>query len=1200
MLTGWNLVTKVMLVDFDNIRPCIVEGRGANNGQIGIAAIDLNRPEIEVSQFLETCSYSCTLMKMLVWMPLDILLPHSALDQSSNMNRLVKLLQQSEFGLEYLKALCHPYYLPSIYAFQEKYYGLSAVSALFNYLESAKRVYYAPKSLKVEFGSSSQSTLLDATSALRLGLVGRLSRSRDNNTLFKAINYTCTLSGARRLRASLLEPPKDLTTIISRQDSVEELIAKPRTLLEIQNVLTKFPAIDSLLSMCIHLSDFPAPLTDLLTATSTSESAVIFASSASLRARRTTASPDLVNDENLLTPGSDVEMSHDGSGPGTSRQARTAISRLNSTTAATNRLSSMQHGSDTTVNGKGSSHTATSTSISAVTIEKNAELRITKLIAIKHMLDLIKPLYDALKGTSTTLLKTYREILSDRGYGELLKKMMTVLQPDACFCKGALQMRVQKCFAIKPGVNVLLDLTRRAYAEQVDDISRYVKELASKYSLPLRIGYNKIRGFFIQIPEQGLNLPIHRHKQPIGSEQELNSITASCSQGSGNDQDIADSLVTDFSNDGRPASSQSNRGLPRVFIKVQIARGIINCTTAELVKLNERVKGSLNEVYLIADNLVCKLIHDLHPEISLFYRLSEAVSGLDLLCTLARVVVSAPPGHTFVRPVFGDTLAIQNGRHMIHDRFSNTLPVSNNTFASTTQNVSIILGTSMSGKTTYLTQVALMQILAQIGAFVPAKFAAFRLMDKIFARMGCRDDMTTNASTFALEMREVGHVFRSATDNSLILIDDLGLSTTDEDCFSLSFAVCDALAKMRAFSFFTTSDTALAQLQFQHLNIETYHFVVGTQEIMRDGRQISRLNSADCSFSSIASTSRNDFSQSSMIEPSKQDGDTRTRYKYTYKLKKGVGKEAHSVVEQLSFTALDPTYIALTKKYYDILVNGKAMKRDRHPTAGTPSTVEISESTSVTKRARLEDKSSTSIESRQTSNKGTDKSNLRAAFLKSKGFVTPREINNVCQKDLITEGTDNSVLQKSPLKSEILVVTPVGIKNDTRQQTQIEETDKSTIESFPPKKEELKDKQLNVDLDDEESHSIAEMSETPKMDKISEKEKSEITITTEESEEASKEGVSDRPKDLENYAERSCYTTTDRMMHSLIHQTQMLACVARGIDRISSSAPLERCNNSKVDTEDQFKVQVARRNVLSHLNFLRNRYAGVIRSFLEN
>uniref|UniRef100_A0A5K3F0W5 MutS_IV domain-containing protein n=1 Tax=Mesocestoides corti TaxID=53468 RepID=A0A5K3F0W5_MESCO len=97
------------------------------------------------------------------------------------------------------------------------------------------------------------------------------------------------------------------------------------------------------------------------------------------------------------------------------------------------------------------------------------------------------------------------QILSDNGYVELLDKITTVLHPDACVCKGTLQMRVQKCFAIKAGVNVLLDLTRRAYAEQVDDISRYVKTLARAHHLPLRVAYTKARGFFIQIPEQALS-----------------------------------------------------------------------------------------------------------------------------------------------------------------------------------------------------------------------------------------------------------------------------------------------------------------------------------------------------------------------------------------------------------------------------------------------------------------------------------------------------------------------------------------------------------------------------------------------------------------------------------------------------------------------------------------------------------------------
>uniref|UniRef100_A0A5K3EY87 DNA_MISMATCH_REPAIR_2 domain-containing protein n=1 Tax=Mesocestoides corti TaxID=53468 RepID=A0A5K3EY87_MESCO len=248
---------------------------------------------------------------------------------------------------------------------------------------------------------------------------------------------------------------------------------------------------------------------------------------------------------------------------------------------------------------------------------------------------------------------------------------------------------------------------------------------------------------------------------------------------------------------------------------------------------------------------------------SLFYRLSEVVSGVDLLCSLA------------LKPVFGDTLAVQDGRNLIVDRFGGSLSVSNNT----------------SGKTTYLTQVALIQILAQIGSFVPAKFAAVRLTDKIFVRMGCRDDMSTKASTFALEMREVGHIFRSATDNSLILIDDLGLSTTDEDSFSLSYAICDALARMRAFCFFTSSDAALARLQFVHANIEVCHFEVEFRGVIYGSRR-GRKNRTAAS-PSVCSASV-DSDSPTPTGPTRAEEGSRSCFRYTYKLKKGAGSESHS------------------------------------------------------------------------------------------------------------------------------------------------------------------------------------------------------------------------------------------------------------------------------------------------------------------
>uniref|UniRef100_A0A0X3PFA2 DNA mismatch repair proteins mutS family domain-containing protein n=3 Tax=Schistocephalus solidus TaxID=70667 RepID=A0A0X3PFA2_SCHSO len=762
--------------------------------------------------------------------------------------------------------------------------------------------------MKVNFSSANQSTILDAPSALRLNLVGPRQRFQDKTSLYAAINHTCTLSGARRLRASLLEPPNDLNTISSRQAAVAELVSKPQLLFETQAFLSKFPPIDSLLSMCVKLSD-------------SQQRSVTIGSAADTRSRER----DGIDMDINLTPSSEIQ----------SNEATTASHRCSSS----NIQKTIQVGQteNSSVNRWKTPNETSMSSSGSRLIERDAEIRLSKLIGIKHMLDLVKPLHDALRGSTSAPLKTYKEILSNNGYNDLLEKLTSVLRKDVCISKGALQMRVQKCFAIKTGKNILLDLTRRAYAEQVEDISRLVNSLGKEYNLPLRVAYNKARGFFIQVTDNSVELPKKAHrkfmlKNYYGSECEDPDPDYSNSEMV---SDIA-GRVSQNSFDSNTFQSMRKRVLPKVFIKVQKFRGIINCTTSELIKLNERVKGSLNEVYLIADSIVCNLIRELHPEMSLFYRLSETVTELDLICSLAKVVVGARPGHVFVKPVFGDTLAIQSGRHPIMDALSDIMPVSNHTFASNCQSCTIILGPSMSGKSTYLCQVAQIQIMAQIGSFVPAKFAAIRLADKIFVRMGSRDDMFTNASTFMLEMREVGHIIRSATETSLVLIDDFGLCTTDEDCFALSCAVCDHLSQTRTFTFFATADEALGQLRFQHDNIEICHFSVDIGGEKRPYKGLGSLvlpqraritHPSPTNLQSSFANSSFDQSHlnisadscSALSTQSNASYQSVPHVRYTYKLKKGVGPRSTCMLQLLRRFALNPQLLESIEKYYNIL-----------------------------------------------------------------------------------------------------------------------------------------------------------------------------------------------------------------------------------------------------------------------------------------
>ncbi|VDN14999.1 unnamed protein product [Dibothriocephalus latus] len=242
--------------------------------------------------------------------------------------------------------------------------------------------------------------------------------------------------------------------------------------------------------------------------------------------------------------------------------------------------------------------------------------------------------------------------------------------------------------------------------------------------------------------------------------------------------------------------------------------------------------------------------------------------------------------------------------------------------------------------------------MAQIGSFVPAKFAAIRLADKIFVRMGSRDDMFTNASTFMFEMREVGHIIRSATETSLVLIDDFGLCTTDEDCFALSHAVCYHLSQTRTFTFFATADETLGQLQFQDDNIEICHFSVDIGGLKRPHKGLGSLvlpkrariahpsptalqtSFANSSFDqSLLNISSSSFS--ALSTQSDADNQPVSHVRYTYKLKKGVGPRSACMLQLLRRFALDPQLIESIEKYYYMLCQDGYTHMPQKPALGS-------------------------------------------------------------------------------------------------------------------------------------------------------------------------------------------------------------------------------------------------------------------------
>ncbi|KAL4667919.1 hypothetical protein H8959_006608, partial [Pygathrix nigripes] len=402
-----------------------------------------------------------------------------------------------------------------------------------------------------------------------------------------------------------------------------------------------------------------------------------------------------------------------------------------------------------------------------------AESKITNLIYLKHTLELVDPLKIAMKNCNTPLLRAYYGSLEDKRFGIILEKIKTVINDDARYMKGCLNMRTQKCYAVRSNINEFLDIARRTYTEIVDDIAgRMISQLGEKYSLPLRTSFSSARGFFIQMTTDCLALP---------SDQ-----------------------------------------LPSEFIKISKVKNSYSFTSADLIKMNERCQESLREIYHMTYMIVCKLLSEIYEHIHCLYKLSDTVSMLDMLLSFAHACTLSD----YVRPEFTDTLAIKQGWHPILEKISAEKPIANNTYITEGSNFLIITGPNMSGKSTYLKQIALCQIMAQIGSYVPAEYSSFRITKQIFTRISTDDDIETNSSTFMKEMKEIAYILHNANDKSLILIDELGRGTNTEEGIGICYAVCEYLLSLKAFTLFATHFLELCHIDALYLNVENMHFEV--------------------------------------------------------------------------------------------------------------------------------------------------------------------------------------------------------------------------------------------------------------------------------------------------------------------------------------------------------------------------------------
>jgi len=201
---------------------------------------------------------------------------------------------------------------------------------------------------------------------------------------------------------------------------------------------------------------------------------------------------------------------------------------------------------------------------------------------------------------------------------------------------------------------------------------------------------------------------------------------------------------------------------------------------------------------------------------------------LDVLAGLAELASQ----RNYVRPRVddGDRLAIQEGRHPVIEKTTTEPFIPNDTLLDREENqILIVTGPNMGGKSTYLRQVALIVILAQMGSFVPAAAAELGVVDRVFTRIGAMDFLNVGQSTFMVEMLETANLLNNATPRSLILLDEVGRGTSTFDGLSIAWAVAEHLhdqAEVRAKTLFATHYHELTELALTLKRIKNYHVAV--------------------------------------------------------------------------------------------------------------------------------------------------------------------------------------------------------------------------------------------------------------------------------------------------------------------------------------------------------------------------------------
>ena len=329
---------------------------------------------------------------------------------------------------------------------------------------------------------------------------------------------------------------------------------------------------------------------------------------------------------------------------------------------------------------------------------------------------------------------------------------------------------------IRPGANEELDKLREIQNGGTGMLTAIeAREKEATGIRNLRVGYNRVFGYYIEVAKGQLNL------------------------------------------------------VPSHYIRKQTLSTGERYITQELKELESTILGAKDRIVSLEYEIFTQLRARVSEQSQRVQKTAQAIACLDVLCSFASTAVH----NHYCRPEvdLSDEIRITQGRHpVVEQMLSDALFVPNDTFMGAAENrVAIITGPNMAGKSTYMRQVALIVLMAQMGSFVPAASARIGIVDKLFTRIGASDDLASGQSTFMVEMNEVADILKNATPRSLLILDEIGRGTSTFDGMAIAKAVLEYAVdpkKLGAKTLFATHYHELTSMEQEIPEIRNFNIAV--------------------------------------------------------------------------------------------------------------------------------------------------------------------------------------------------------------------------------------------------------------------------------------------------------------------------------------------------------------------------------------